>query len=83
MASRNLEAIAERLIAGGRRSDEPVAVVSRATSADQQVVVSTLGEVATAAAGIQAPAIVVIGEVVRLRARLDWIGALGRQPLQP
>jgi uroporphyrin-III C-methyltransferase len=76
MASRHLAGIAERLIAGGRRADEPAAVISKATTAAQLVVVSTLGEVATAAAGIEAPAIVVVGEVVRLRSALDWAGAL-------
>jgi uroporphyrin-III C-methyltransferase len=73
MASRHLPDIVERLLAGGRRSDEPAAIVSRATTPAQRVIVSTLGEIAAAAADIQAPAIVVIGEVVRLRAALDWV----------
>ena len=73
MASRHLPTIVERLLAAGRRSDELVAVISKATSADQRVLVSTLGEMA-AAADIQAPAIIVIGEVVRFRAALDWVG---------
>ena len=76
MASRHLPSIAARLIAAGRRPAEPVAVISKATTAEQRVVVSTLDEIATAAAGIAAPSIVVIGEVVRFRAALDWIGAL-------
>jgi uroporphyrin-III C-methyltransferase len=77
MASRHLPKIAERLLAGGRRSDEPVAVVSRATTPDQSVLVSTLGEISRVAARIRPPAIVVIGEVVRLRDALDWAGRLG------
>jgi uroporphyrin-III C-methyltransferase len=76
MASRHLPGIAERLMSGGRRSEEPVAVISKATTAAQRVVLSTLGEVAAAAAGIEAPSIVVIGEVVRFQATLDWVGAL-------
>jgi siroheme synthase len=36
-----------------------------------------LGEVAAAAAEIEAPSIVVIGEVVRFHPALDWVGALG------
>ena len=76
MASRHLPSIAARLMAGGRRPEEPVAVISKATTAEQRVVVSTLAEVATVAAGIEAPSIVVIGEVVRFRAALDWVGAL-------
>jgi uroporphyrin-III C-methyltransferase len=73
MASRHLPTIVERLLAAGRRSDELVAIISKATTADQRVLVSTLGEIA-AVADIQAPAIIVIGEVVRFRAALDWVG---------
>jgi uroporphyrin-III C-methyltransferase len=80
MASRHLPSIVERLITGGRRTEEPIAVISRATTAAQRVVVSTLGEVATASAGIEAPSIVVVGEVVRFRAALDWVGMLSPQP---
>jgi len=73
MASRHLPNIVERLLAAGRRSNELVAVISKATTADQRVLVSTLGEIA-AAVDIPAPAIIVIGEVVRFRAALDWVG---------
>ena len=73
MASRHMPNIVERLLAAGRHSNELVAVISKATTADQRVLVSTLGEIA-AAADIQAPAIIVIGEVVRFRAALDWVG---------
>jgi uroporphyrin-III C-methyltransferase len=83
MAARHLPSIAERLMSGGRRSGEPVAVISKATTAEQRVVVSTLGEVATAAAGIEAPSIVVIGEVVRFHAALDWVGTLGARTADP
>ncbi len=84
MALRHLPKIVERLTAAGRRPDEPAAVVSKATTAAQTVLVSTLGEIAAASAGIAAPTIVVIGEVVRLRAALDWIGAAeGRPPGLP
>ena len=83
MASRHLPSIAERLIAGGRRAEEPVAVISKATTAAQRVVVSTLGEIASAAAGIEAPSIVIIGEVVRFRAALDWLGAPGTRREDP
>jgi uroporphyrin-III C-methyltransferase len=78
MASRHLPMIASRLLAAGRRRDEPLAIISKATTDAQSVVVSTLGEITDAAFGIEAPAIVVIGEVVRLRAALDWVGALER-----
>ena len=76
MASRHLPKIVEHLLAGGRRPEEPVAVVSRATTPDQSVLVSTLGGISGMAACIRPPSIVVIGEVVRLRAALDWAGRL-------
>jgi len=74
MALKHLSGIADLLIAGGRPSDEPVAIVSKAATADQQVVVTTLSEASRAADGIDPPAIVAIGEVVKLRSALDWIG---------
>jgi uroporphyrin-III C-methyltransferase len=83
MAARHLPSIVERLISAGRRFDELVAVISKATTVEQRVVVSTLGEVATALAGIEAPSIVVIGEVVRFHAALDWVGALGAHGVNP
>jgi uroporphyrin-III C-methyltransferase len=46
-------------------------------------VISTLGEAAIASAGIEAPSIVVIGEVVRFHAALDWVGALGTRKVNP
>jgi uroporphyrin-III C-methyltransferase len=79
MASRNLPNMVARLLAGGRRPDEPVAIVSRATTPAQSVLVSTLDEIAAVASGIPTPSIIVVGEVVRLRAALDWLGALERR----
>jgi uroporphyrin-III C-methyltransferase len=83
MALKHLPNIVERLTAGGRQAGEAVAVVSKATTAAQQVLVSTLGEVGAASAASDTPAIVVIGEVVRLRAGLDWLGALDGGRLDP
>ncbi len=76
MALNHLGHIAERLIAAGRSPDEPVAIVSKATTPAQRVVVSTLADAAACAeaARIEAPTIIAIGEVVRLRAALDWFG---------
>lgn len=78
MAMKHIGRIAANLIAGGRSPDEPVAFVCNAATAGQQVLETTLSraEADVEAAGIGPPAIVVVGEVVRLRASLDWIGAL-------
>jgi len=76
MGLTHLARIAARLIASGRSPQEPVAIVSKATTPVQRVLVSTLAKAApdAAAARIEAPTIIVIGEVVRLRATLDWLG---------
>ena len=61
----------------------PCPVISKATTADQQVLETTLGRCAAdvEANGIEPPAMVVVGEVVRLRAALDWLGAIGGRAL--
>ncbi|MCK3779576.1 uroporphyrinogen-III C-methyltransferase [Ensifer sesbaniae] len=82
MAMKHIGAITANLIAGGRSPDEPVAFVCNAATPEQAVLETTLSraEADVEAAGLEPPAIVVVGEVVRLRAALDWIGALdGRQ----
>ncbi len=78
MALKHIEQIADRLIAGGRRPSEPVAIVAKATMAEQRVLETTLATAAkdAASAKIEPPAMVVVGDVVRLRAGLDWLGAL-------
>jgi len=80
MGVRQLGAIAERLVAGGRASDEPAAVIERGTLADQRVVTGTLATIAERAAAdrVRAPAIAVFGPVVSLRERLQWFE---RRPL--
>ena len=73
MALRQLDAIAERLIGHGLAGDTPVALISQATTGDQRVVETQLSTAAAAAgrAGIEAPCLVVVGDVVRLRQALD------------
>ena len=66
MSLKHLDRIAERLIAGGRSPGEPVAIVSKAATPGQRVLVTTLAEAAAAArdAAIEAPTIIAIGEIV-------------------
>ncbi len=62
------------LIRYGRDPATPAACVERGTTPQQRVVVSTLEELATdvAAEGLRAPVATVVGEVVRLREKLEW-----------
>ncbi|WP_018151799.1 siroheme synthase CysG [Leeia oryzae] len=73
--------ICKELVARGRRQDTPVAVVQNATLPQQRVVTSTLGELpeAIVAAGIQSPAVIIIGEVVKLQGELGWFGGKENQ----
>ena len=83
MARRFAGDIAAKLIAAGREASEPAAIVSDATFQKQNVRVTTLGKLGEAAAQSTAPAILVIGENVKLRAGLDWLGALAGAKLDP
>ncbi|MGQ0774681.1 MAG: uroporphyrinogen-III C-methyltransferase [Pseudonocardiales bacterium] len=71
MAVERLGAFTAVLIAHGRPSDTPVAVIADGTLRTQRVVRSTLAQVAAdvAAAGIRPPAIVVVGPVVGVALR--------------
>lgn len=84
MALKHLEEIARRLMSHGRRGDEPVAVVCKATLPDQRVLETTLERCAAEvrSAGLAPPSLVVVGEVVSLRRSLDWLGALEGRRLQ-
>jgi len=64
MAVENLPAIAMRLMAGGRKPETPLAVVTEGTMPGERRVFSTLGEIAQTMADVRATAVVVIGEVV-------------------
>ncbi|HEY4937718.1 MAG TPA: siroheme synthase CysG [Actinomycetota bacterium] len=69
MGLRRLPEIVERLLAAGRPGDTPAAVVGNGSLPDQRVVTSTLAELpaAVALAGVSPPAVIVVGDVVRLR----------------
>ena len=74
MSVSRLDAVMARLTAAGRAPTEPVAVVERGTTPRQRVVVGTIADIAArvAAAGVQPPALTIVGEVVRLRERIAW-----------
>jgi uroporphyrinogen III methyltransferase/synthase len=69
-----LDEIAMRLIENGRDPETPVALVQWGTWTRQRVVTGTLATIVGVVreAGITAPAVTVIGEVVRWREKLQW-----------
>lgn len=76
----NLAANAEALIRGGRPADQAVAVIENGTLPAQRVVTGTLATIATAVdeAGLEPPALIVVGEVAGRRENLAWFE---RRPL--
>ena len=78
MALRHLGRIVSLLAEAGRRPDEPVAIITGATTPDQRVLVTTLEHAAQDSdnAAMVPPALIVIGENVRFRDQLDWFAAL-------
>jgi uroporphyrin-III C-methyltransferase len=75
MARKYAGEIAGKLIAAGRDPNEPAAIISSASLDQQTTMVTTLAGLGLKAAEAQTPAILVIGENVKLASGLDWLGA--------
>jgi uroporphyrin-III C-methyltransferase len=69
--------ITRRLLDGGLDRETPAAVIQQGTTRAQRTVTGTLADIAerTAAAGLEAPAITVIGAVAGLHESLAWFEA--------
>ena len=74
MGVKNLPRIAANLVANGRSTDTPVAVIRWGTTPKQKTVTGTLDTIVdeTQKAGIKAPAIIIVGGVVNLRKTMQW-----------
>jgi uroporphyrin-III C-methyltransferase len=70
MGVENREYIAETLIRSGRNASQPAAFIENGSTPRERVVETTLGAIASGSVDVQAPAVFVIGDVVRLRSRL-------------
>ena len=77
MGVRALPKIVARLKERGESDDKPVALVRWGTTQDQQTVVGTLATIESEVekAGLKSPALIVVGDVVRLREKLKWFDA--------
>lgn len=66
--------ISEQLMKHGRSEETPVALVRWGTTPEQETLVGTLGTIAeqVRATGFKAPAIIIVGDVVKQRAELTW-----------
>ena len=74
MALKGAQHLSDKLIEHGMRSDMPVALVEKGTTPDHKVWTTTLGELSTVVATqpIKAPTLIIVGEVVKLREKLNW-----------
>ncbi|WP_341246763.1 uroporphyrinogen-III C-methyltransferase [Nereida ignava] len=84
MGMKHIARIAAELMEGGRSAHVPVGIVTTATTEAQQVLETTLStmEADIAAAGLEPPAIICIGEAVRMRQVLDWQGQIAGEPVR-
>jgi len=72
MGLHRLERITKKLMEIGKPASHPIAVISRGTRIDQQTVVGTLADIHEKAKELPTPALIVVGEVVKLRQQLSW-----------
>ncbi len=74
MGMKNLAAITTNLKAEGKAGSTPVAIIRWGTRSSQQTVVGTLDTIVekAAAAKMEPPTVIVVGEVVQLRPTLNW-----------
>lgn len=77
MGVHNIETIARKLIDAGRSPDTPAAMIQMAYWEGERIVTGTLESIAAEVrrAGMEPPATLVVGEVVRLRERLQQLVA--------
>ena len=72
MGFHNLGKITKNLLKIGKSKDYPCAVISKGTTKDQKVVVGTLSDIVEKSKGLETPALIIVGEVVNLREKLQW-----------
>lgn len=82
MALKHIDEIVARLLAAGRDPNTPAALVAHATTLSQQIVETRLADAPRAAGDVSPPALFVVGDVVRLRSGLDWLGAISGRVLE-
>ncbi|QKG22763.1 uroporphyrin-III C/tetrapyrrole methyltransferase [Actinomadura verrucosospora] len=64
--------VAKGLVAAGRPDSTPAAMTSLGTTTEQETVVSTLQKLASDTKGMEAPAMIIVGDVVSWRDKLSW-----------
>jgi len=77
MGLARLDRIVEMLLAHGAPGTRPAGIVAQGTASDQRVVAATLATIRSVASGanLQAPALLIVGDVVGLHSSLAWFNA--------
>jgi len=78
MGMGNLSHIVNKLMENGRAPSTPIAVISQGTTPRQRTIVASLGDISSRAQkeGFEPPAVIVVGDVVRLREQIRWFDNL-------
>lgn len=76
MGLRQIDKIAQLLMAAGRAADEKAAIIAHASTPAQRVIGTSLGNIAADAYGIEPPALIIIGAVASYHERLNWFASL-------
>lgn len=72
MGVEHLPEIVSQLIAHGCAGDTPVSLIQEGTTPNQLIVTGTLADIVEKTRGIRPPAVLIVGEVVRLQEQLAW-----------
>jgi uroporphyrin-III C-methyltransferase len=72
MGLHRLKQITDKLIEIGKPKEHPVAVISRGTRPDEKTIIGTLEDIYEKAKDLPTPALIVVGEVVKLHTQLSW-----------
>jgi len=72
MGLHNIELIVTNLIKVGKAKNYPCAIISNGTTSNQSVITGTLEDIVEKSKNAISPAIIIVGEVVKLRNELRW-----------
>lgn len=75
-----LEKICSSLIAHGMSADMPIALVEKGTTSQQRVITATLATMhdKIKSSDVHAPTLIIVGQVVKLREKLNWFEQLNQ-----
>ncbi|SFJ94579.1 uroporphyrin-III C-methyltransferase [Halobacillus dabanensis] len=79
MGVKKLPDICDRLLKYGRKAETPIALVQWGTTDQQKTVSGTLTDIVEKARDVKNPSMIIVGEVVKLREKLQWFEPLSQE----